>query len=244
MLTKPRLVIGIVVLALLVYAALAFDVPYRDKVDDFVTCAAMGNPVMESYPRQCRDKKGNLYVEVIATTTTSDLIRITSPLSGTLVSSPVSIKGEARGTWFFEASFPITILAKDGTVLKESFAQAEGEWMTESFVPFSTSITFDAKGNTEGIIRFKKDNPSGDPERDQSVDIPVLFGTTTTGTTTTKACVITGCSSQICSDEDMATTCEYREEYACYKTATCKRQADGKCGWTQTAELSSCLMNS
>lgn len=243
MLTKPRLILGVIVLAFLIYAALAFDIPYRDKVDDFVTCAAMGNPVMESYPRQCRDKKGNLYVEIIATTTTSDLIHVTSPLLGATVSSPISIKGEARGTWFFEASFPVTILAKDGTVLTQSFAQAEGEWMTESFVPFSASIPFDAKGNTEGIIRFKKDNPSGDPARDMSVDIPVLFGPLMTGTTTTKACVVTGCSSQICSDEDMATTCEYREEYACYKTATCKRQADGQCGWTQTTELTSCLMN-
>jgi hypothetical protein len=55
-------------------------------------------------------------------------------------------------------------------------------------------------------------------------------------------CFIGGCSSQICSDREGAvSTCVWLEEYACYKTATCERQADGNCGWTQTPELRTCL---
>ena len=58
------------------------------------------------------------------------------------------------------------------------------------------------------------------------------------------ACFIGGCSSQLCSDrDDLISTCEWRDEYACYKTATCERQADGACGWTQTPELAACLAN-
>lgn len=56
-----------------------------------------------------------------------------------------------------------------------------------------------------------------------------------------KPCVVSGCSGQICADEPMFSTCEWREEYACYATATCERQADGVCGWTQTPELEACL---
>jgi len=57
-------------------------------------------------------------------------------------------------------------------------------------------------------------------------------------------CYIGGCSQQICSDEpDVVSTCEYRPEYACYGSATCERQADGKCGWTETASLKACLNN-
>ncbi|MBX4195570.1 hypothetical protein KW796_01260 [Candidatus Parcubacteria bacterium] len=60
----------------------------------------------------------------------------------------------------------------------------------------------------------------------------------------TEKCYIGGCSGQICSDQPgMASTCEYREAYACYKTAKCERQASGLCGWTQTAELKMCLQN-
>lgn len=54
-------------------------------------------------------------------------------------------------------------------------------------------------------------------------------------------CIISGCNSEICSDEQLSSTCEFREEYACYRTATCELQANGQCGWTQTESLKSCL---
>lgn len=61
----------------------------------------------------------------------------------------------------------------------------------------------------------------------------------------TGPCYIGGCSGQICSGEkDAMSTCEYKEEYQCYKKvgATCERQADtGKCGWTPSESLNMCL---
>jgi len=60
-------------------------------------------------------------------------------------------------------------------------------------------------------------------------------------TSSTKPCMITGCSSQVCSDQEVVTTCEYRNEYACYKKARCERQSNGECGWTKTKELTSCV---
>ncbi len=58
----------------------------------------------------------------------------------------------------------------------------------------------------------------------------------------TGPCYVGGCSSQICSGQpDAMSTCEYREEYACYQAAKCERQATGLCGWTETAALRSCL---
>lgn len=60
--------------------------------------------------------------------------------------------------------------------------------------------------------------------------------------TVTPACYVGGCSSQLCTDSpDIASTCEWRESYACYRNATCERQTNGQCGWTQTTELKSCL---
>jgi hypothetical protein len=53
-------------------------------------------------------------------------------------------------------------------------------------------------------------------------------------------CVISGCSSEICSDKEMFSTCELKPENTCFKTAVCEKQEDGKCGWTQTPELSAC----
>lgn len=61
----------------------------------------------------------------------------------------------------------------------------------------------------------------------------------------TGGCFVGGCSSQICSDDPgIVSTCEWKEEYACYRGATCERQPDGRCGWTPTEDLLSCIENS
>lgn len=66
--------------------------------------------------------------------------------------------------------------------------------------------------------------------------------TQNTGAVATGGCFIGGCSSEICSDQaGVASTCEYRSEYGCYKSARCERQTNGSCGWTQTATLAQCL---
>lgn len=58
-------------------------------------------------------------------------------------------------------------------------------------------------------------------------------------------CIKTGCSGIVCAEpgHDVITTCEFRSEYACYQKASCERQSNGACGWTQTAELTACLAN-
>ena len=55
------------------------------------------------------------------------------------------------------------------------------------------------------------------------------------------ACKKTGCSGEICSDQDIASTCEFKASYACYQTATCEPQGNGQCGFTPTAALTQCL---
>ena len=59
-----------------------------------------------------------------------------------------------------------------------------------------------------------------------------------------KPCLKTGCSGQVCSDQEVITTCEYKTEYDCYKKAACERQANGDCGFTPTPELNACLRRS
>jgi eight-cysteine-cluster-containing protein len=54
-------------------------------------------------------------------------------------------------------------------------------------------------------------------------------------------CRPTGCSGQVCADHAVVTTCEWREEYACYRLSRCERQADGGCAWSPTPELAACL---
>ena len=59
-----------------------------------------------------------------------------------------------------------------------------------------------------------------------------------------EGCKVGGCSSELClneDSEDIYSICIYSPTYECYKTARCEKQANGKCGWSQTEELKACL---
>ena len=108
----------------------------------------------------------------------NDLIRVDSPRSGDRVASPLVVRGSARGTWYFEATFPVTLLDARGTVLARSYATAQGEWMTSDFVPFTSTLTFPTPTTADGTLVLDAANASGDPARAQSVRVPVKFATT------------------------------------------------------------------
>ncbi len=251
----------------------------------------------------------------------------------------MTITGKARGSFYFEGSFPVKLLDSTGKVLAQAPAQAQSNWMTNEFVPFKVTLTYtEPTAATGAILSFHNDNPSGLPENDKEYKMAIIlapsavtgfnipftlgigskatFSDTLTvtlksiedsrckpnvqciwagelspillvgkaqsevrlGTATKKsvtfgnytftltdanttsatiivkknipptatqgACYVGGCSSEVCSDQKgIVSTCIYREEYACYKTATCERQASGNCGWTETPALSACISN-
>lgn len=99
--------------------------------------------------------------------------------SGQKIKSPLVVEGEAR-LWYFEGSFPIKITDKDGNVLGSSYVQAQSEWMTENFVPFKGEISFISDKQQNGFLILMKDNPSGLPENDQELKIPVIIESTDT----------------------------------------------------------------
>jgi hypothetical protein len=161
--------------AALVYGFLVFDFGRGPQVTDFITCAAAENQILESYPRQCRDGDGFIFVEALATTTVSELIVVDSPAVSAAVSESFLATGKARGQWFFEGSFPVKVIAANGDVLGSGIAKALGDWMSIGFVPFTASVDFKSRGNIDGVVRFVKDNPSGEPSLDAHLDVPVRF---------------------------------------------------------------------
>ena len=105
----------------------------------------------------------------------ADQIKVTKPQPNQMVESPLIIEGEARGSWFFEGVFPIMLLDSNGNAIARHFAQVQGEWMTEDFVPFKAQIEFEKPATDTGILILEKDNPSGLSENDASIEIPVRF---------------------------------------------------------------------
>lgn len=104
-----------------------------------------------------------------------ELVRVEHPTPDQVVTSPLRVEGKARGTWYFEASFPVKLLSEDGRVIAEHYAQAEGEWMTEDFVPFTAKIPFSVPEAPRGWLVLERANPSGRAEWAEDVRVPVRF---------------------------------------------------------------------
>jgi len=149
------------------------------EINSFEDCVSAGNQIMKSNPPQCM-ANGITFVQII-NNDKSDLIRLDEPQPDEKIESPLKIKGEARGNWFFEASFPIILTNWDGLIIAEGVATANppagGDWMTEDFVPFEAELEFtaDTSVSNRGALILKKDNPSGLPEHDDALEITVFF---------------------------------------------------------------------
>jgi hypothetical protein len=270
---KKRSLLVAIALVLLVGALILFFSQAREResaesITNFQECVEAGFPVMESYPEQCSNGEETFTRDIGNELEKTDLIRVSSPRPGDLVVSGEihELTGEARGYWFFEATFPFEIIGENGEELFAHYATAEGEWMTEEFVTFNAEFTLPSNYEGPATLILRRSNASGLSEHDDELTVPIVIGSNAqaeiikepkrtvdeqdpdesdNGGLIVGGCFVGGCSSQICSEEpDAMSTCEWREEYQCYQGARCERQTDGKCGWTQTAELVQCLSSS
>jgi benzodiazapine receptor len=139
----------------------------------FEECLMAGFPIMESYPRQCRAGSASFTENIGNANEKLDLIRVATPRPGDTVKSPLTVRGEARGNWFFEASFPVKVVDENGKVIGNGVAQAEDEWMTTEFVPFTVTIKLTATSAHKASLILEKDNPSGLSQNDDSLTIPI-----------------------------------------------------------------------
>ncbi|MEA1909657.1 MAG: Gmad2 immunoglobulin-like domain-containing protein [Patescibacteria group bacterium] len=90
-----------------------------------------------------------------------------------LLKTPAHLTGEARGYWFFEGSFPVSLLDESDNLLARSIAVADMDWMTEEMVSFTIDFKFEKPLGKIGTLVLYRDNPSGLPQNDDSLEIPV-----------------------------------------------------------------------
>lgn len=193
--TTLKILIGCVVLALV----LAIGITYYERdlgpVSSFSECERAGYPVTGS-PRTCTLPDGTRFTEalsgelsadvVAAIERKRDLIVLEKPQPLDTVTSPLVIRGKARGPWYFEASFPVRIEDANGTPVASHYAEATDEWMTERFVSFTGTLTFLPPTTPTGMLILERSNPSGLPEHDDELRIPVRFNTEQTADTRTQ----------------------------------------------------------
>jgi hypothetical protein len=104
-----------------------------------------------------------------------DEVLVTVPKLNQAVNSPLTVEGQAKGNWFFEASFPIEIVDDQGNILGQSHVQAQSDWMTDGLVPFKGEINYQLAATTTGKLVLKNDNPSGLPQNDKRTEMPIII---------------------------------------------------------------------
>lgn len=89
------------------------------------------------------------------------------------IALPMAVTGTAQG-WFFEGSFPVFMKDSNGNQIGVGLASSSQDWMTGNAIPFS--VTLPAVNYTgQGTLVFTKDNPSGEPQFDDSFVVSVIF---------------------------------------------------------------------
>lgn len=176
------LIFILIALAIIVGGFFAYRGYFKPKyidvkgADSFDECVAQNNVIQAIYPAVCIDKTGKSFTQDIGNELEKvDLIKVDNPRPNALISSPLNITGQARGKWFFEASFPVKLFDSNDQLVAEGIAQAEGDWMTDNFVPFKLSLDFTIPSTSKGKLILQKDNPSGQKELDDSLIIPITF---------------------------------------------------------------------
>lgn len=136
-------------------------------------------PVVESFIRQCKTPDGRTYAEEIMPevtykNTSSNRIVVNTPFPGAVVGKEFKVTGKAWG-FYFEASFPVKVLDKDGKVIFAGPAQAQSDWMVDAFVPFSIDVKVPNTYIGPATLVLEKDNPSGLPEHEGCMSFPITI---------------------------------------------------------------------
>lgn len=101
-------------------------------------------------------------------------VTVTEPAAEALVGDTFTVSGKAPGNWYFEASFPIQVRDADGNVIGRAHGNAQSDWMTTELVSFTTTVHIEGGYKGPATLILLRDNPSGLPENDDSVSIPIV----------------------------------------------------------------------
>jgi len=148
-----------------------------ENVLSYEDCVDAGYPVSEMQPPRCTTPDGRTYAKEIAPDITyvnadADMITVELPFPGAVTGTEFAIVGKARGQWFSEGVFPITILDSDGQLMAKVIARAESDWMTTEFVPFRAYVMISGAYAGNATLVLEKDNPSGLEENAASMSFP------------------------------------------------------------------------
>lgn len=101
---------------------------------------------------------------------------VSSPSANMKVVSPLKVTGTVPTGWMFEGVFPIKLLDSNDKVLAQGQGKevTAGSWQSGKPVDFTATLVFKAATGS-GTLVLSNDNPSGDPTKAQTFEVPVSF---------------------------------------------------------------------
>ena len=100
---------------------------------------------------------------------------VTAPMMGSHSKSPLTVTGIAPNNWFFEASFPVTLLDENNQTIAQAPAQAQSDWTVQGPVPFKAELSFLVLQQTRATIVLQEDMPGENRGTPREVRIPVVL---------------------------------------------------------------------
>jgi hypothetical protein len=89
------------------------------------------------------------------------------------------ISGSVPGFWFFEGSFPVSLVDNNDNVFGTVIATSTSDWMTSDIIPFTITLPTTFSYTGPGKIVFTRDDPSDGessiPLSETTATIPVIF---------------------------------------------------------------------
>lgn len=139
---------------------------------DFSNVAGAHNTIATSTPMTST----NVATSTMSTSTPplSSTVVVDTPVFGAVVTKTFIVSGKAPGAWYFEASFPIQVRDDNGNVIANTHATAQSDWMTVGLVQFIATTTITTAYSGTATLILLRDNPSGLPENDDSVSVPIV----------------------------------------------------------------------
>ena len=147
------------------------------EITSFEDCQAAGFLVVDTKPRECHTKTGQVFVEEYNGVLLQDVIAVTSPDVDSVITTPFKLEGKAIGDWYLNNQLTAVLEDDNGKVLVTKQVNALSTTQTDDMVPFVAAIDFNAAdaGTPKGKILVQKTNTSYTTGETGPLIIPVKF---------------------------------------------------------------------
>jgi hypothetical protein len=102
-------------------------------------------------------------------------VTVSAPVPNSTVGKTFAVTGIAPNGWYFEAVFPIQVRDPNDNLIATGQGHAQNDWTVAGPVAFTSSITLIGDYSGPADLILLRDNPSGLPENDDEVTMPIVI---------------------------------------------------------------------